>query len=164
MYACCSTTTSYAHLMHSLSHPTPTTLSQPCSTSSNLKYETWQPFALWKCEWMPFPSNAQNLTTHSFLMNTFIFYNKIGSISYPPITIVTNASKKFFKLSSKKPNFVSNISVATPLWGKCEDETHTPKSGNLESFETPAASELNSRGQNTLPWCVLYIVGKVLKV
>jgi hypothetical protein len=23
------------------------------------------------------------------------------------------------------------IIVATPLWGKCEDETHTPKSGNL---------------------------------
>jgi hypothetical protein len=27
--------------------------------------------------------------------------------------------------------------VATPLWAKCEDETHTPKSGNLESLGTP---------------------------
>jgi hypothetical protein len=39
--------------------------------------------------------------------------------------------------------------VATPLWGKCEDETHTPKSGNLESSGTPATSEFNCRGQNT---------------
>jgi hypothetical protein len=28
-------------------------------------------------------------------------------------------------------------SVATPLWAKCEDETHTPKSGDLESSGTP---------------------------
>jgi len=53
--------------------------------------------------------------------------------------------------------------VATPLWAKCEDETHTPKSGNLESSETPAILELNSKGKNTLPWGVLYTVGKVLK-
>jgi hypothetical protein len=53
--------------------------------------------------------------------------------------------------------------VATPLWAKCEDETHTPKSGNLESSRTPAISELNSKGQNTSPWGVYYIVGKVLK-
>jgi hypothetical protein len=35
--------------------------------------------------------------------------------------------------------------VATPLWGKCEDETHTPKSGNLksESFGTPKNLELD---------------------
>ncbi len=43
-----------------------------------------------------------------------------------------------------------NISVATPLWAKCEDETHTPKSGNLESFGTLATSELDRRGQNSL--------------
>jgi len=53
--------------------------------------------------------------------------------------------------------------VATPLWGKCEDEIHIPKSGNLESFGTPATLELNCRGQNTLPWTVLYIVAKALK-
>jgi len=53
--------------------------------------------------------------------------------------------------------------VATPLWGKCEDEIHTPKSGNLESSGTPATSELHSRGQNTLPWGVFYTVGKFLK-
>ncbi len=53
--------------------------------------------------------------------------------------------------------------VATPLWGKCEDETHTPKNGNLESSGTPATSELESRGKKSWPWSVLYIVGKVLK-
>ncbi len=54
-------------------------------------------------------------------------------------------------------------SVATPLWAKCEDETHTPKSGNLESLRTPKNSELDCRGQNTSHWGVPYIVGKVLK-
>jgi hypothetical protein len=57
----------------------------------------------------------------------------------------------------------ANIHVATPLWGKCEDETHTPKSGNLESFGTPKNSELDCRGQNTSHWGVLYTVEKVLK-
>jgi hypothetical protein len=54
-------------------------------------------------------------------------------------------------------------SVATPLWVKCEDETHTPKSGNLEPSGTPKNSELDCRGQNTLHWGVPYTIGKVLK-
>jgi len=33
--------------------------------------------------------------------------------------------------------FVIISCVATSLWGKCEEETHTPKSGNWESFGTP---------------------------
>jgi hypothetical protein len=41
--------------------------------------------------------------------------------------------------------------VATPLWAKCEDKIHTPKSGVLESFGTPATLEFDSRGQNTSP-------------
>jgi len=53
--------------------------------------------------------------------------------------------------------------VATPLWTKCEDETHTPKSGNLESCGTPENLELDRRGQNNLHWSVLYTVGKFLK-
>jgi hypothetical protein len=43
-------------------------------------------------------------------------------------------------------NLSRSLGVATPLWGKCEDETHTPKSGNLESFGTPTTSELDCRG------------------
>jgi hypothetical protein len=53
--------------------------------------------------------------------------------------------------------------VATPLWVKGEDETHTPKSGNLESSGTPENSKLDCRGQNTLHWGVFYTIGKVLK-
>jgi len=52
--------------------------------------------------------------------------------------------------------------VATPLWAKCENETHTPKSGNFESSGTPENLELDCRGQNTSHWGVIYIVGKVL--
>jgi hypothetical protein len=55
------------------------------------------------------------------------------------------------------------LNVATPLWGKCEDETRTPKSGNLESSGTPKTSELDCRGQNTSPWNFFYTVWKVLK-
>jgi hypothetical protein len=40
-----------------------------------------------------------------------------------------------------------NISVATPLWAKCEGEAHTLKSGNLESSGTPENSELEFKGQ-----------------
>jgi hypothetical protein len=46
---------------------------------------------------------------------------------------------------------------------KCEDETHTPKVGDLESFRTPECLEFDSRGQNTSDWGVLDVVGKVLK-
>jgi hypothetical protein len=53
--------------------------------------------------------------------------------------------------------------VATPLWGKCEEETCTLKSGNLESSGTPAISGLDCRGQNTSPWNVFNTIGKALK-
>jgi len=42
-----------------------------------------------------------------------------------------------------------NVDVTTPLWDKCEDETHTPKSGKLESSWTPKNLELEFKGQNT---------------
>ncbi len=58
---------------------------------------------------------------------------------------------------------INNPNVANPLWDKCEDETHTPKSGKLESFGIPKNSNLDCRGQNTLHCGVLYINGKVLK-
>jgi hypothetical protein len=53
--------------------------------------------------------------------------------------------------------------VATPLLEECEDETHTPKMGTWESTRTPETSEFDCRGQNTLPWGALYIIGKLLK-
>jgi hypothetical protein len=53
--------------------------------------------------------------------------------------------------------------VATLLWSKCENETHTPEIGTWESSGTPKISEFNCRGQNTSHWGVLYIIGKLLK-
>jgi hypothetical protein len=44
---------------------------------------------------------------------------------------------------------VDGGTVTTPLWAKCEDETHTPESGNLESSGTLKNSEMDCRGQNT---------------
>jgi hypothetical protein len=55
------------------------------------------------------------------------------------------------------------ISVATPLWGKCEVATHTPENGTWESCGTPENSERDCKGQNTLHWGVLGTVEKVLK-
>jgi len=71
----------------------------------------------------------------------------------------------FDKIVTNKIYFLSlvTIDVATPLWDKCEDETHTPKSGKLESSGTPENSELKFKGQNTSHWSVIYSNGKVLK-
>jgi hypothetical protein len=55
------------------------------------------------------------------------------------------------------------LCVTTPLWAKCEGEAHTPKSGKLESSETPENSELNFKGQISLHSSVLGVIGKVLK-
>jgi hypothetical protein len=60
--------------------------------------------------------------------------------------------------------FMKNFNrVVTPLWGKCEVTTHTPENGTRESSGTPKNSELDCKGQNTLPWYILDTVGKVSK-
>jgi len=46
---------------------------------------------------------------------------------------------------------------------KCENVTHTLKSEKMESFGTPENLEDDLKGQISLPWCVLYINGKLLK-
>ncbi len=46
---------------------------------------------------------------------------------------------------------------------KCEDETHTPKVGDLEPSGTPECLEFDSKGQNTSPWGVLGVIGKFVK-
>jgi len=54
--------------------------------------------------------------------------------------------------------------VSQPHFGaKCENATHTPKSGKMKSFETLENLELDLKGQISLHWSVLYINGKVLK-
>ncbi len=57
----------------------------------------------------------------------------------------------------------STQTVATPLWGKCEDEIHTPEIETWESSRTLKNSEFDCKGQNTLHWGVIYIIGKLLK-
>jgi hypothetical protein len=57
----------------------------------------------------------------------------------------------------------ATICVATPLWGKCEDETHTPEIETWWSFGAPEISDFNCRGQNTSHWGVLYNIRKILK-
>ncbi len=53
--------------------------------------------------------------------------------------------------------------VATPLWAECEGEAHAPKSGKLESYETPENSELDCKGQISSHLSVLKVIEKVLK-
>jgi hypothetical protein len=50
-----------------------------------------------------------------------------------------------------------------PTLKECEDDTHIPKMGTWESSGTLENSKLECRGQNALPWGVLYTIGKVLK-
>jgi len=44
---------------------------------------------------------------------------------------------------------------------ECEDKTHTLELGTWESSRTPKTSELDCKGQNTLHWGVLYIIGTI---
>jgi hypothetical protein len=60
-------------------------------------------------------------------------------------------------------NIIEKLECRNPTLAKCEDETHTPKVGDLESSGTPEVLEFNSKGKNTSPWGVLGVIGKVLK-
>jgi hypothetical protein len=53
--------------------------------------------------------------------------------------------------------------VATPLWPSVRMKLTLPKLGDLESSWTPECLEFDSKGQNTSPWGVLSVIGKVLK-
>jgi hypothetical protein len=50
-----------------------------------------------------------------------------------------------------------------PTLTKCENETHTPKVGDLESSGTLKSLELNNKAQNTSHWGIIGVIGKVLK-
>ncbi len=63
----------------------------------------------------------------------------------------------------EKERAIGFQTVATLFWVKWEDETPTPKVGDLESSGTPECLEFDSRGQNTFYWGVLGVIGKVLK-
>jgi hypothetical protein len=53
--------------------------------------------------------------------------------------------------------------VTTPLLKECEDDTHTPEMGTWECSGTPETSEFNCKGQNTSPWGIFHVIGKLLK-
>ncbi len=54
--------------------------------------------------------------------------------------------------------------VSQPQFGaKCENVTHTPESGKMESSGTPKISELDLRGQISSLLSVLGLIGKFLK-
>jgi hypothetical protein len=53
--------------------------------------------------------------------------------------------------------------VATPLWKECEDETHTPKNGNLGVRRDSWNFRVWLQDQNTSHWDMFYIIGKLLK-
>jgi hypothetical protein len=56
-----------------------------------------------------------------------------------------------------------NNKCRNPTLAKCGVKPNTCKVGDLESFGTPECSGLDSKAQNTLPWGVLGVIGKVLK-
>jgi hypothetical protein len=47
--------------------------------------------------------------------------------------------------------FIRELGCRNPTLAKCEDETHTPKVGDLESSGTPECLEFDIKGQNTSP-------------
>jgi hypothetical protein len=58
----------------------------------------------------------------------------------------------------------NSLALSQPHFGtKCENATHTPESGKMESSGTPENSELDLRGQISSHWSVLDFIGKVLK-
>jgi hypothetical protein len=79
-----------------------------------------------------------------FFFQNLAIFQKIRSMAkeYSLLYIFLDLGKT---LHPKK--MLIHIDCRNPLWGKCEDEIHTPKNGNLESSETLENSELDFRGQ-----------------
>jgi hypothetical protein len=67
----------------------------------------------------------------------------------------------FFIHSLHLPKMI--VYCRNPTLAKCDDETHTPKVGDLESSGTPEFLEFDSKAQNTSYWGVLGVIGKFLK-
>jgi hypothetical protein len=77
---------------------------------------------------------------------------------------IFNVKLKHVKTSViKYPIKCLAINVATLLLEEWEDDSHTPKMGTWESAGTPKILKFDFRGQNTLHWGVLYIIGKLSK-
>jgi hypothetical protein len=80
----------------------------------------------------------------------------------PQLHLIDFTKQKHAQVREEKKIVIWDA-VATPLWAKCEGEAHTPKSGKLQSSGTPENSELDLKGQISLHFRALSVIGKVLK-
>jgi hypothetical protein len=64
--------------------------------------------------------------------------------------------KNFMRFNQRDLKY--KVLVVTLLLEEWEDDTHTPEMGTWESTKTPEISKLDSRGQNTSHWGVLYVI------
>jgi len=81
-----------------------------------------------------------------------------------PCILNRDADPEWVCASLESKGSIIRCGMSQPHFGaKCENATHTPKSGKMESFGTLENSEDDLRGQISLPWCVPYINEKVLK-
>jgi hypothetical protein len=119
------------------------------------------------------PTHPTNCKYKIWLLKQSNYLLGFVSLSKHSLKIIINKKWLENERNSKEdkyesPTFVyykeTNVMVvATPLWGKCEDETHTPKCGKLESSEFPKNSDLDCRGQISSYSSVIYVIRKVLK-
>jgi len=90
--------------------------------------------------------------------------SKLICLMWPNKVDIDNLGEhKWFKFFPRSKCHKNMIIVATPLLEKCEDDTHTLEMGTWESSRTPEISKFNCKGQNTSPWGIPYIVGKLSK-
>jgi len=82
------------------------------------------------------------------------------SCSCPHLLKTTCQKQRCFLL---QPHFWKSVrmTLTLPKWGL--GSPHTPEMGTWESSGTPKISEFDCRGQNTSPWGVLHVIGKLLK-
>jgi len=95
-----------------------------------------------------FHASAHKSNGINFMKNASQIYRLCGFI--PNLCVICYFIGSYC-LNMNVVHYLNTEVVATPLWAKCEDETHTPKSENLESSGTPATLKLDNIGQNTLP-------------
>jgi len=80
-----------------------------------------------------------------------------------PENVIFGCDAEYRANKSKDGKSPASLMSQPHFRAKCENATHTPKSGKMESSGTPENSKDDLRGQISSPWCVLYINGKFLK-
>jgi len=90
--------------------------------------------------------------------NCYVPRQHVPSIIQATVLVVLDLSSLLCLITGN-----GDLDCRNPTLAKCEDETHIPKVGNLESSGTPECLEFDNRGQNTSDWGVLGVIEKVLK-